>query len=210
MAMWIVFGVIGLCAFCGSIGKLGKQNSGETNTSSTGSARSNGNANANIAQSSPTPPPTFAQLKDDATRLLAINQSTYDFVKLDEFDAVMQPLKDIPKDSKDYKEAQSLHKKLIDRVSVIAAERIVLGNKPENSAWDGSVRPAENYLKEVLNDYSSSEYLGWTKVEKIYQGKEPYWQTSVRLRAKNAFGAYIVRDVTFWIRNNQVVKVKGL
>ncbi len=129
---------------------------------------------------------------------------------LKDFDAVMAPLREIPKEAKEYKDSQALLKKLIDKSSVIGAEIVVLGEKPENSAWDGSVRPAEKYLKEVLNDYSSSEYLDWTKVAKVYEGKEPYWHTTVRLRAKNAFGAFIVKDIAFWIRRGQVVKVKGL
>ena len=67
--------------------------------------------------------------------------------------------------------------------------------------------PAEQYLKLALKDYASSEYLGWTPVSKTYVGKEPYWTTTVRIRAKNSFGAYVVNEITFYIRGGQVVKV---
>lgn len=208
MALWIVLGCVGLCALCGGLGAILDKNK-KTETAVSNSTQLTGATNQTntIIQATPTPPPTFAELKAKAQPMLA---ESYEPQDLNGFDQVIKPLREIPKESKDYKDAQKLLDQVIKKVSVIAAEKIVLGPKPENSAYDGSVRPAENYLKQTLNDYSSSEYLSWTTVTKVYIGKEPYWGTKVKLRAKNAFGAFIVKDVIFLIRNNQVVKAEGL
>ncbi len=208
IGLWIALGIIGLCGFCGLIGAISdlkKQQTRETvNLSST--------FNESNVQLTPSPiaTPTFVELKEKAKPLIALERTQYDSYELNEFDNLIGPLRQIPKEAREYREAQLLVKKLIDKSAIIGAERIVLGEKPKNSTWDGNVKPAQDYLRQVLNDYRSSEYLGWTPVEKVYQGKEPYWRTTVRLRAKNAFGAYIVKDITFFIRNNQVVKVNGL
>ncbi|MBS1793372.1 MAG: zinc ribbon domain-containing protein [Acidobacteria bacterium] len=196
--------VVGSCTICGLIGaftdKMKNSNSAQIENPRPGPTTA---ANVNAT---PTPPPTLADLKAQSEDLLKMEREEYSDEDIKRFDAVMQPLRAIPKDSKDYKEAQALNKKLIDKSSKIVAERLVLGPKPENSAYDGSVQPAENYLKQTLNDYSSSEYLGWTVVKKVYIGKEPYWGTSVKIRAKNGFGAYVINQIVFLIRNNQVVK----
>lgn len=162
------------------------------------------------ATPTPTPKPTFAELKTKAEALLKLEQGEYDSSDLNRFDAVMQQLREIPKDAKEYKEAQVLSKKLIDKASVIGAEIIVLGKKPKNSSWDGSVREVDQYLKQVLNDYDSAEYIEWSPVTKVYVKKEPFWAVRLKLRAKNGFGAYILRDTYFLIRGGQVVKAEGL
>jgi len=205
IGLWVTLSVIGFCAFCGLFGAI--QNKNRPQIENQTKKETNLNNNSNV-QTTPTPPPTFAEIKAKAQSLLKRDNDSIDELK--EFDDVMQPLKAITKDSKDFKEAQVLNKKLIDKVSVIAAEKIVLGNRPENSAWDGSVRAADRYLKDTLNDYSSAEYISWTKVAKIYIGKEPFWVTRAKIRAKNGFGAFIVKDITFYIRNDNVVKVEGL
>lgn len=209
VGLWVVLGVLGLCGLCGLIGKIGEKNKQEINIASA-NTNTQINLNANVAPPTPTPTPTFAELKSKAQPLLAMSNGEHDAQDLKSFDDVMKPLREIPKEAKEYKEAQTLLKQLINKSSVIGAEIIVLGAKPENSAWDGSVRPAENYLKQTLNDYSSSEYVSWSPVTKIYIGKEPYWATKVKLRAKNGFGAFIVKDIVFLIRNGQVVKAEGL
>jgi hypothetical protein len=205
----IVLGcIIGSCVLCGIIGAIGNLNKKDIANSSTSNVQNT--SNSNVALATPTPTPTFAELKSKTQPLLNMGNGEHNKEDLKRFDDVMKPLREIPKEAKEYKEAQALIKQLINKSSVIGAEIVVLGDKPENSSWDGSVRPAEKYLKEALNDYSSSEYLGWSPVTKIYIGKEPYWGTKVKLRAKNAFGAFIVKDIVFFIRNNQVVKVEGL
>ena len=86
----------------------------------------------------------------------------------------------------------------------------MLGQKPENSGWNGKVACVDRYLKTTLNDYDSSEYMEWSPVTKVELKGEPYWAVKLKLRAKNAFGAYIVKDVAFFIRQNEVVKAVGL
>lgn len=200
---------LGSCFLCGIVGAVINAVNPKPNVAKNTSANiTNGNGTA-----SPTPSPaprTFAELKADADRLLALGRESYQSVELSEFDKVMQPLNQIQKDSKDYKAAQALHKKLIEKVAVIGAEQILLGPKPIQSGWDGGVIPVKSYLRRVLNDYDSSEFVEWSPVNKVYIGKEPYWGVRLRLRAKNAFGAYITRDTYYYIRNNEVVLSKGL
>jgi hypothetical protein len=166
----------------------------------------------NTAPAAPVPPapPTFAELKSKSGPLLSMERDEYKQEDVKQFDDVMQPLREIPKDSKDYKESQVLLKKLIDKSAKVGAEMLVLGPKPENSAYDGSVRVVDKYLEKVLNDYHNSEYVEWSPVTKIYIGKEPYWGVRLKLRAKNAFGGYILRDTFYFMRNGQVVISKGL
>lgn len=156
----------------------------------------------------PTPPPPFSEIKKNADDLSGRYKKNPDSVSAGECSNLTSQLMSIPKDSKDYAVAQALRKRLLVIQNEIDANDP--GPKPGNSPWDGNVAPAQNYLKQALNDYSSSEYLGWTVCTKVRQGKKVYWETTVRLKAKNAFGAYIVKNVTFWIQDNQVVKVTGL
>jgi hypothetical protein len=203
----IIGGLLVLCLVGATISSIvGKQDRTE---------QANATSNSAPGNTAPTPiptpaPKTFAELKTEADQLLATKQSDYESVEPGSFDAVIKPLNEIPKDSKDYKAAQQLHKKLVDKAAVVLAERVVLGEKPMQSSWDGDVVPVKNYLRAALNDYDSSEFVEWSPVSKVYLGKEPYWGVRLRLRAKNAFGAYIMRDTYYYIRNNQVVIAKGL
>lgn len=203
-ALWIILGVLGMCGICGLVTNLTDKKDSGTQTATT---QQQNTSTTNI-QATPTPPLTLAELKAKAQPLLKMpDRAEYTVEDLKPFDQVMKPLREIPKESKDHKEAQKLFDQLNKKLSVYLAEIVVLGDKPTNSPYDGNVTPAQNYLKQALNDYDSSEYLGWTKVQKTYVGKEPFWTTTVRLRAKNAFGAFVVNEYTFYIRNNQVVKV---
>jgi hypothetical protein len=165
---------------------------------------------ANVVPTALPVPPKFTDLQIKSDRLLSLEQEGYESVKLEEFDNVMKPLREIPKDSKDYKKAQDLNKKLMEKAAVIGAERIVMGEKPRQSEWDGDVSPVKEYLRSNLNDYDSSEFVEWSSVTKVYIGKEPYWGVRLKLRAKNAFGGLILRDTYYFIRNNKVVMSKGL
>jgi hypothetical protein len=199
----IVIGcVLGMCVFCGIIGKL-SGNKSQQNTSQPQTV-------ASTPAPTAAPPLAFAEIKTKSERLLSISQENYETVNLDEFETVIKPLREMPKDSRDYKPAQALLKKLIDKSSVVAAERIVLGEKPAQSGWDGDVLPVKQYLRATLNDYDSSEFVEWSPVTKVYVGKEPYWGVRLKLRAKNGFGGLILRDTFYFIRNNKVVISKGL
>ncbi len=91
--------------------------------------------------------------------------------------------------------------------AALAAEEMVRGRKPKESEWDGITPEANTYLKNNLNDYGSMELVNCSPVA-------PYgtdaWAQRVRIRAKNGFGAKILRDVYFVIRDGQVVSVSGL
>ncbi len=201
--------VMASCVFCGIIGNISdklKPNKTETTANTNVANQTNSTVQATPT---PTPPPTFAELKIKAQPLLKMPDKTeYSTEQLKPFDEVIKGLREIPKQAKEYKEAQNLFNQLNKKLSVFLAEIFILGQKPTNSAYDGNVAPAQEYLKQALNDYSSSEYLGWTVVQKTYIGKEPYWTTTVRIRAKNGFGAFVVNEYKFLIRNNQVVKVE--
>jgi hypothetical protein len=160
----------------------------------------------------PTPmpaPETFAELKQKANNALALEKEEYSQDDIKVFTDTSEKLKAIPKTEKDYKEAQSLSKKLYDRVIRLAAERLLLGDKPQ-SGYNGKVSEVDQYLSKTLNDYDDSEYVEWTPVKKIEIKGEPYWAVGLKLRAKNAFGAKILKDVVFLIRQGQVVKTMGL
>jgi hypothetical protein len=123
-----------------------------------------------------------------------------------EIDNAVNLIKTIPKNAKQYSEGQKLYNKAVYTIT----ERAVIGAKPVNNGFDGGVSAVKSYLSATLNDYDSSEFLEWSDVTKVYVRKEPFWAVRLKLRAKNAFGAYIVKDVVFYIRQNQVVSSRGL
>lgn len=203
----VVLIVIGFCALCGLIGTIADKNK----TSNTMPTALSSNSAEKQTTATPLPSPlTFAELKAKTNELLKFQKDEYVAEDLQQFDNVMQPLRAIPKESKDYKEAQVLIKKLIDKTAPIGAEIVVLGPKPKNSPYDGRVDAVVTYLKANLNDYDDSEWLEWSPVIKMKIKNEPFWAVRLKLRAKNAFGGKIVKDVVFFIRNNQVVTTTGL
>lgn len=85
-----------------------------------------------------------------------------------------------------------------------------IGKKPEQSSLDGSVSVVDQHLRSNLNDYQSAEFLDWSRVAPTKLEGQNVWSVKVRLRANNAFGAKILKDVEFFIRNDKVVSVTGL
>lgn len=158
----------------------------------------------------PTPKRTLEQLTSRANSILETPKEQYENWNLSDLDEVMNGLKEVEAGSKEKKKADQLLKKVQNKSAEIAAERVLLGPKPQQSEWDGSVVPVKDYLRRNLNDYDSSEFVEWSPISKTYIGKEPYWGVRLRLRAKNAFGAYIVRDTYYFIRNEQVDLARGL
>jgi hypothetical protein len=62
-----------------------------------------------------------------------------------------------------------------------------------------------NFFNENMNDPYSMRFVRWSDVvQKNYQGKS-YWSVQVKFRAKNAFGAYVLSEMIFYIKNNKVV-----
>ncbi len=85
-----------------------------------------------------------------------------------------------------------------------------IGPKPENSGWDGSVRPAKKWLESNLKDPDSLKDEEWYQVRLVELNGNHYWHTAVKYRAKNSFGAYILGAHEFYIQNGYVVKANSL
>ena len=196
----IAIAALGMCGFCGLIGSIG--NKANTNTAQT-------NAVGIAATPIPTntPPPTFAELKEKTIQVLNFERYEYKKEDLNQFDTVLQPLRAIPKEDKNYKEAQTLLKKVIDKSAKIGAEVVVLGEKPSETDLHIAFN---HYLRARLNDYDSSEYVDYSPAQKVVIKGEPFWMSVLRLRAKNAFGGYLVKDVKMYIRQKEVVLSDGL
>ena len=63
-----------------------------------------------------------------------------------------------------------------------------------NSAWDGSVRQVERYLKNNLKDPDSLQTIEWSEVQKTTSGG---FMVRCKYRAKNSFGGYVVSNQIF-------------
>jgi hypothetical protein len=64
----------------------------------------------------------------------------------------------------------------------------------ENSAWDGSVRQVERYVKrQLLRDPDSYQSVEWSKVQRQGEG----YIVRHTFRAKNGFGGYDVATYGF-------------
>jgi hypothetical protein len=76
---------------------------------------------------------------------------------------------------------------------------------------DGRVPTVVRYLEDNLNDPYSMKLLKWSRVRKVYlANRQPYWYVTLRLRAKNGFGAYILKEAGFYLRHNKVVFTHNL
>ena len=74
--------------------------------------------------------------------------------------------------------------------------------KVRNSSWDGSVLPVKEYLKKVLKDPKSIEYIEWFPVQEIKGGN---YKVRLKYRAKNSFGGYILSDQLFFLNSDGIV-----
>ena len=84
---------------------------------------------------------------------------------------------------------------------------VSLGKKPIQLA-NGKVSIVMNYFNEFFHDPYSMRFVRWSKVEKGYHLGVPYWSVYVKYRAKNSFGAYVLSEMTFYIKNNKVIATK--
>jgi hypothetical protein len=89
------------------------------------------------------------------------------------------------------------------------ADSTVMGQPPAQLA-NGQVPAVIRYLQDNLNDPYSMRLLKWSKVQKVTKYGARYWYVSLRMRAKNGFGAYILRDTGFYMRHNKVVFTENL
>jgi hypothetical protein len=164
---------------------------------------SNGSWNYPISSAAtplPTPLPDFAQLKERANILLASHKVETDL----DLDTAANDLLQIPRESKDYKEAQTLAAKLKDASKVAKAAAADLGPEPRQNN-DGSVDLVKDYLRGTLNDYNSAEFVEWSPITKVRRNGKDFWAVRLRLRAKNAFGAYVLKETFYFIQNGKVV-----
>jgi len=192
---------------CGGIGALNERKN--SNQSKNTESEQKANTNASRTPATPTPIPEYAYLKNEADELLSVKKedTIYSQGDVKDYGELIMQLDLIPKDNKNYKKSVKLKKVLEDRRADVAAEVIVLGKKPEGVDLKLAFN---NYLRNRLNDYDSSEYVNWTQVSKVYVKSEPFWQCSLKLRAKNAFGAYVLQDVKVYLRGDKVVLMEGL
>lgn len=82
------------------------------------------------------------------------------------------------------------------------AERLLFGDQPTKSAWDGTYPEVKTYLKRVANDPDSIDMVGCTDVYKNKDG----WLVGCQYRGKNAFGGMILTANWFRLRRGQVVE----
>ncbi len=82
----------------------------------------------------------------------------------------------------------------------------LIGKIPTQLA-NGKVQIVMDWFQNNLDDPYSMKILQWSKVERgIYLG-ELYWVARVHMRAKNTYGAYVLSNYAFLIRNNKIVRV---
>ena len=129
---------------------------------------------------------------------------------ISELEEAIALLKQIPRETSEFTEAEKLQKKAQAELAQQNAILAIVGEIPTTSAWDGQVDCVDRYLRTRLNDYDSAEYLSWKGPGIIRSSGQLYWGVRLRLRAKNAFGGNIIKEPLFYIRHEQVVKVQGL
>lgn len=81
-----------------------------------------------------------------------------------------------------------------------------VGEQPEQSEWDGSVKAVEDYVKSNANDASSIDFIEWSKVSPIGD----YWVVRAKFKGSNALGGIVTVNKWFYIQNNKVVKTKDI
>jgi hypothetical protein len=86
---------------------------------------------------------------------------------------------------------------------------IPIGPKPTQKK-DGKVGIVMSYFNQVLHDPYSMRFVGWSLITQSSFGRIPCWQLTVKYRAKNLMGAYVLSERVFCIRNNKIVSTFSL
>lgn len=81
-----------------------------------------------------------------------------------------------------------------------------VGEQPEQSEWDGSVKAVEDFVKANANDASSIDFIEWSKVSPFGD----YWVVRAKFKGSNALGGVMTENKWFYIQNNKVVKIKDI
>lgn len=154
---------------------------------------------SNLASASPSPTTTPklppGELLTTSKRMIAASYTK------ESYNQAIKYLSEIPKDAKEHAEAS----RLIDKATKTYLVEELAGPPPQTSPWDRKVYCVDRYLKQVLNDYGSAEYMQWGGLERAKVKGVAYWRVRLKLRAKNGFGAKIIKVYTFMIQNDQVV-----
>lgn len=82
-----------------------------------------------------------------------------------------------------------------------------IGEKPENSSWDGAVSEVINYLEDNLRNPKSLDFVESSPVDSVIRDGKYYWRVRHKYGAENAFGGTVTENQVFYIRNGEVVKV---
>lgn len=93
--------------------------------------------------------------------------------------------------------------KLDEQQAKELAEKLLFGDQPTKSAWDGAYPEVKTYLKRVANDPDSIDIVGCTDVYKNKDG----WLVGCQYRGKNAFGGTILTANWFRLQRGRVVDV---
>ena len=81
-----------------------------------------------------------------------------------------------------------------------------IGNKPEQSELDASVKIVEDYIKKNAKDASSVEFLEWSKVSQFGES----WIVRCKYKGTNSLGAVVTENVWFYIQNSKVIDTKQI
>lgn len=114
-----------------------------------------------------------------------------------------EQLLELKPNNRSYAQKRDIYKaKWNDLQAKEAAERLLFGNVPQKSAWDGSYPEVKQYLRQTAHDPESIEFVGCTKVFKNENG----WLVGCQYRGNNAFGAKILAANWFRIQRGRVVE----
>lgn len=156
---------------------------------------------------SPTPTPTFDELEAQVDSYRAIALDKYVETDPHSITPTIEELRKIPTGAKNHKEAQRLIQLASETKSQIEQVHQIRDSMPKVLA-DGSLMEVRDYLRSTMNDYDSSEFMGWTPLTILFRDGRPYWVIRLKMRAKNAFGAYVIDDSIYFIRNGTVERTE--
>ncbi len=121
-----------------------------------------------------------------------------------------QVLAGIRLSNKKYAQKAAHYKKKLDKKNREIEEKYKrriasIGKEPKPSAWDGTYREVERYLKQVAND---PESIDIDQCSDTFVVEDTGWIVLCSFRGKNAFGALIKNVNWFVIRHGMVVAVE--
>jgi LysM repeat protein len=90
------------------------------------------------------------------------------------------------------------------KYSYITKKPSPAGEKPVQQK-DGKVQAVINYFNETFHDPFSMRFVRWSPLSIAHFGANTYWSVTVKFRAKNTFGAYVLTEETYYIKNGKVV-----